>query len=112
MHITLRGILNVLDNECSLAVTEYITLEKTNLQFVESYNRRVNAAKHGYKATQYHTTATLCTTDPTCPIQLWDQCMPKIEATLNIMQTSQIDSTKSAYEALATVKDSTGIKRH
>ena len=93
-------ILHVLDNTHSRAVKQYITLEKTDLQFVDSYNHRVNTAEHGCKATQYHTIATLCTITTACPIQLWDQFMPQIKATLNIMQTPRINSNKLAYEAL------------
>ena len=37
---------------------------------------------------------------PACPIKVWDWFMSQIEATLNIMRTSRIFSTNSAYEAL------------
>jgi hypothetical protein len=83
-HLT----LHVLDNKCSHIVKEYITSENTNLQIVEFSNNSVNVAKQGYTATQYHTIAILCTIDTTCPIQLWDQSMRKIETTLNIIQTT------------------------
>jgi len=102
-ELTTKGhypTLHVLDNECSSAVKEYITSERTDIQFVEAYNHRVDVAKHGCKAAKYHTIDTLCTIDPSCPVQLWDRFVPQIEATLNIMRTSQIDKTKSAYEAL------------
>ena len=92
--------LYVLNNECSCAVKEYIISKDTNLQFVESYNRRVNAAKHGYKAIQYHTIVILCTIDQTCPIQLLDKFMPHIETTLNRMCISEINTTKLAYKVL------------
>ena len=81
-------------------VKEHITSERTNLQFVESYNHRVNAAEHGYNVAKYHTLATLCTIDPVCPVQLWDICVPQVEATLNVMWTSRINTSKSAYEEL------------
>jgi hypothetical protein len=92
--------LHILDNECSRAVKEYVSTERTDIQLVEAYNHRVNAAEHGCKAAKYHTIATLCTIDPSCPVQLWDRFIPQIEATLNILRTSRIDRTKSAYEAL------------
>ena len=63
----------MVDNECSRAVKEYVTSEETDMQFVESYKHRVNTAKHGYKAATYHTIATLCTVNLTCPIQLRNQ---------------------------------------
>jgi hypothetical protein len=64
---------HVLDNECSRAVKEYITSEDTDLQCVEACNHMVNTVEHGCKAAKYHAIATLCTINPTCPIQLWDQ---------------------------------------
>ena len=69
--------------------------------FVESYNHQANAAKHGWKATKNHTITTLRRIDPECPVQLWDRFVPQIEATLNIIQTSRIKTTKSAYKALS-----------
>ena len=67
---------------------------------MESCNHSVNTAEHGYKAAKYHVIATLCTIDPVCPVQLLDRFVSQNEATLNIMRTSRIDSTTSAYEAL------------
>ena len=82
------------------AVKEYIKSKCMDLQFVESCNHRINAAEHGCKAVKYHMIATVCIIDPACPVQLWDRFVPQIEATLNTMRTSRIDSSKLAYEAL------------
>ena len=95
-HLTLA----VLDNECSHTVTEYITLENTDLQFAESHNHIVNATKHDCKTTKYHTIATVCTIAPTCPIQLYAQCMTQTKATLNSMQTSRRNTNKLTYKAI------------
>ena len=81
-------MLHVLDNECSCAANEYITLENTDLQFIESYNHKVNTVKHSYKAAKYHTIVTLCTIDLTFPIQVGEKSMLQIETALNIIQTS------------------------
>ena len=70
-HPTLR----VLDNECSRAVKEYVASQRTEVQIVESHSHQVNAAEHRCKAAKYHTIVTLCTIDPSCPIQLWDRFM-------------------------------------
>ena len=86
--------LHVLENECSCAVRDYVAKQRTEIRIVEAHNHRVNAAEHGCKAAKYHTIATLCTIDPGCPIQLWDLFIPQIEATLNILRTSRIYSSK------------------
>ena len=62
-----------------------MTSEKTDLCFCESYNHRVNTAKHSCKVVKYHTIATRHIINPTSPIQLWVQFMPQIKATLNIL---------------------------
>ena len=36
--------LHVLDNECSLAVKQYLQRQRTDIQFVEAHNHKVNAA--------------------------------------------------------------------
>ena len=66
-------------------------------RIIQSPRQRNGTRMQGPK---YHTIATLCTINPACPVKLWDRFVPQIEATLNIMRTSRIDSTKSAYEAL------------
>ena len=78
--------LHVLDNNSFQAVKEYITSDRTNLKFVESYNHQVNAAENGCNAATYLTIATLCTINPACPVQLWNSFVPQIEATLNIIK--------------------------
>ena len=64
--------LHVLDNKCSGIVKEYIISKRTYLPFVEPYNHRVNATKHGCKTVKYHTISMLCITELTYPIKLWD----------------------------------------
>lgn len=65
-----KPALHVLDNECSRAVTNYITKEHTDIQLVEPHNHRVNAADPAVKCVKYHMLASFATLDPNCPIQL------------------------------------------
>jgi hypothetical protein len=37
--------LNIMDNECSTTVEQYICLEKINIQLVPPYNHQANAAE-------------------------------------------------------------------
>ena len=65
---------------------------------LQSPSQRSRAWLQSRKVSHYF--ATLCTINPACPVQLWDKFVPQLEATLNIMQTSRIDTSKSAYKAL------------
>jgi hypothetical protein len=47
-----------------------------------------------------HFISGLCTTDSNFPLQLRDQLAVQAQATLNLLQTSHHDPSKSAYEAL------------
>ncbi len=40
----------------------------------------------------------LATVDKDCPLQLWDDFLPQVELTLNILRVLQRDPTKSANE--------------
>ena len=44
--------------------------------------------------------AVLCATDENWPLQLWDQLTHQATITLNLLSTSRIDPTKSAYEQI------------
>ena len=90
--------LHVLNNECSKAVENFIRNNDTDIQLVEPHNHRVNAAETGIKATKYHVIAGLQTVDPDCPLQLWSKFLEQMQDTLNLLQTSRQDPTKSAYE--------------
>jgi hypothetical protein len=47
-----------------------------------------------------HFISALATTDSNFLLQLWDRLTPQVEATLNMMQPSCIDSTMSTYKAV------------
>jgi len=77
--------LNVMDNECSAAVEKYIRSEKINIQLVPPYNHRVNAAERAITTFKEHFIAALATVDIHCPLQLWDEFLPQVELTLNML---------------------------
>ena len=62
--------LHVLDNQCSKAVKSYIKKENVNIQLIEPYNHRVNAAEPAVKTAKYHIIADLGTVNVNCPLQL------------------------------------------
>ncbi len=77
--------LNVMDNECSAAVKKYIKSENINIQLIPPHNHRVNAAERAIATFKVHFIAALAIMDTHCPLQLWDEFLPQVELTLNML---------------------------
>ena len=90
--------LNVMDNECSAAVEAYIKSERIGIQLVPPHNHRVNAAERAIATFKEHFIAALATVDAHCPLQLWDEFLPQVELTLNMLRFSPRDPKKSANQ--------------
>jgi hypothetical protein len=90
--------LNVLDNECSAAVEKYIRSKSINIQLVPPHNHWVNAAKCTIVTFKEHFIAALATVDMLCPLQLWDEFLPQVELTSNMLSFSQRNPKKSANQ--------------
>ncbi|KAL7527155.1 hypothetical protein ACHAWF_008701, partial [Thalassiosira exigua] len=102
-YLTKRGYkprLNVMDNECSKTLRDYIEGEKVKIQLVEPDNHRVNAAERAIQTFKNHFIAGLSCVDQHFPLQLWDEILKQAEITLNLLRTSRQDPSKSAYEEL------------
>ncbi len=80
--------LNMMDNECSAAIKKYIESENINIQLVPLHNHRVNAAERAIATFKEHFIAALATMDTHCPLQLWDEFLPQVELTLNMLRFS------------------------
>jgi hypothetical protein len=95
--------LNVMDNECSKAVERHIRAEKLNIQLVPPHNHRVNAAERAIGTFKEHFIAALATIDMNCPLQLWDEFLPQVELTLNLLRFSRRNPSSrrtTSYTAL------------
>jgi len=90
--------LNVMDNECFAAVEKYIRSEQINIQLVPPHNHRVNAAERAIATFKEHFIAALATVDMHCPLQLWDEFLPQVELTLNMLRFSQRNPNRSANQ--------------
>ena len=90
--------LNMMDKECSAAVKKYIKSVKISIQLVPPYNRQVNAAEQAITTFKEHFIAALATVDMHCPLQLWDEFLPQVELTLNMLRFSRQNPTKSANQ--------------
>ena len=95
-----KPTLNVTDNEYSKAVQNYINFQGVDWQLVEPDNHRVNAAERAIQTFKNHLISGLCSVNKLFPLQLWCYLLAPAKLTLNLLRTSRIDSSKSAYEVL------------
>jgi hypothetical protein len=92
--------LNVMDNQATKFIIKFQEEKNCKIQLVEPGNKRLNAAERAIQTWKDALIATLATTDRDFPLQLWDKLTPQVQDCLNLMRTSRIDPTKSAYEVL------------
>jgi hypothetical protein len=88
--------LNVMDNECSKAVEAHIKANKMKVHLVPPHNHRMNAAERAIAMFKEHFIAGLTTVNKNCPLQLWDEFLPQIELTLNLLCFSRRNPSRSA----------------
>ena len=92
--------VNFMDNEAPKCVTNYLVDSKISYQLVPPHVHRRNAAERAISTWKDHLISGLCTTDPSFPMHLWDRLLPQCDMTLNMMQTSRINLSLSAYHQL------------
>ena len=92
-----KPTFNVTDNQATRPLKEYLKQEDCKWQFVEPHNHRVNAAERAIQTFKNHFIRGLCSTDTDWPLQLWHTMTEQALITLNLLRTSRIDPTKSAY---------------
>jgi hypothetical protein len=88
--------LNVMDNECSKAVEKHIRANKMTIQLVPPHNHRVDTAKRAIGTFEEYFIAALATVNKFCPPQLWDEFLPQVEPTLNLICFSHCNPLISA----------------
>ncbi len=92
--------LNVMDNQATRYIKQYLTEKECQLQLVEPHNHRVNAAERAIQMFKDAFIAALAMTDRDYPIQLWDRLTPQVMNTPNMLRASCVNPTISAYEAI------------
>eukprot|EP00804_Cyclotella_cryptica_P006049 CCRYP_000271-RA/>CCRYP_000271-RA protein AED:0.21 eAED:0.21 QI:0/0/0/1/0/0/7/0/881 len=95
-----KPAFNVTDNQAATPTKKYLSTEQASWQFVEPSNHRVNATERAIQTYKNHFISGLCTTDAEWPLQLWDNLTEQAVITLNLLRTSRVDPTKSAYHQL------------
>jgi hypothetical protein len=90
--------LNVMDNKCFTTVERYIQSEKINIQMVPPHNHRANTTEQAIATFKEHFIVALATVDQLCPLQLWDEFLPQVELTLNMLRFSRCNPKISANQ--------------
>jgi hypothetical protein len=90
--------LNVMDNECSTALEQFICSEKINIQLVPPHNHQANAAEQAIATFKEHFIAALATVNQLCPLQLWNEFLPQVKLTLNMLCFSRRNPKISANQ--------------
>ncbi|KAG7340278.1 hypothetical protein IV203_023821 [Nitzschia inconspicua] len=96
----LRPRLQLLDNECSTLLKDFMHDQNLDFQLVPPYLHRRNAAERAIRTFKNHFIAGLCSTDPAFPIHLWDRLLPHAELTLNLLRGSRLNPKLSAWAQL------------
>jgi hypothetical protein len=88
--------LNLMDNECSKAVKAHIWSNHMDIHLISPHNHQVNDAERAIAMFKGHFISALTAVNRNCLLQLWDDFLPQVELTLNLLQFSQQDPTKPA----------------
>jgi hypothetical protein len=88
----------IMDNECSQLLKEYMTKSEIDFQLVPPANHRANAAERAIQTAKHHFIAGLCTCPSNFPLNQWDKLVPQAELTLNLMRGSRMNPKQSAWE--------------
>ncbi len=89
-----------MDNECSKAVKKHICSNKMEIQLVPPHNQCVNAAGRAISTFKEHFVAALATVNMLCLLQLWDEFLPQVKRTLNLLRFSCYNPLISANHKL------------
>jgi hypothetical protein len=102
-ELTSKGFkpkLNIMDNQATKHIKQFLSENDCKLQLVEPHNHRVNVAEHAIQTFKDAFIAALAITNVDFPLQLWDKLTPQVQTCLNLMRRSHIDPSKSAYQTL------------
>ena len=87
-----------MDNEVSEDLNQYFEDLDIQFQLVPPHIHWINASERAVRTFRNHFIDALCTVDPLLPFYLWDQLLPQVTMTLNMLQRSWLNPEVSAYE--------------
>lgn len=89
-----------LDNETSNAFMEHLRKRNIKIDLVPPHQHRRNKAERDIRTYKNHFIAALAGVDPDFPMMAWDELIPQIETTLNLLRPSTTHPRMSAWEAV------------
>ena len=89
-----------LDNETSAELDAYLRDHVDIIQHVPPHQHRANKAERAIRDVKNHIIACLATTDTDFPLHVFDELLPQMEITLNLLRPFALNSSMSAYEGL------------
>ena len=92
--------LHILDNECSQDLKDAFAKYHIQFQRVPPKEHRVNAAERAIRTFKNHFVSVLCTVHSKFPLTEWDRLLPQTTLTLNLLRSSRIHPSLSAYASL------------
>jgi hypothetical protein len=92
--------LHILDNECSQDLKDAFLSYQISFQRVPPKEHRANAAERAIRTFKNHFVSILCTVDSQFPLSEWDRLLPQATLTLNLLRSSRIHPSLSAYASM------------
>ena len=105
MHDTLKKaginpVLHQIDNEFSIELIEEIKSRGLKYQIAPRENHKTIVVERGIQTLKNHFISVLYGCDLACPKNQWDRVLPVAVLTLNMLNPSRINPSKSAYNEL------------
>jgi hypothetical protein len=89
-----------MDNEVSNEFMQYLKKKAITVDLVPPHQHRRNKAERAIRTFKNHFIAALAGVDPSFPMAAWNELIPQVEATLNMLRPSTMHPRMSAWEAL------------
>jgi hypothetical protein len=91
---------NAMDKECSKVVEKHIRSNKMDIKLIPPHHHHVTTIQHAIATFKEHFVAILATVDMICLQQLWDEFLPQVELSLNLLRFSCLNPHVSANQEL------------
>lgn len=89
-----------MDNETSAVLDRFFKDNNITVQLVPPHNHRANKAERAIRDYKNHVIATLGTVHSSFPLNLWDELLPQINITINLLRPYSPQPSMSAYEGI------------
>lgn len=89
-----------LDNAISLELKSHCRRNGIGFQLCPPGNHRANRAERAIRTVKNHIISTLSAADPSFPLDLFDEILPHVELTINLLRPSSSNGLISAWQSL------------